>query len=76
MNGPERRPLTEVTTTGTLTRIDADGARPLTYDEFVDFVSNAADHLHDDDTLIDPMVAGQASTGELTVSFGVLISME
>ena len=35
-------PHTEVTITGTLSRVDADGARPLTYDEFVDFVSGTA----------------------------------
>ena len=68
-------PHTEVTITGTLSRIDADGSRPLTYDEFVEFVSSAADHLHDDDSLIDPMVSGQASTGELSISFGMLISI-
>lgn len=64
-------PHTEVTITGILSRVDADGARPLTYDEFVDFVSSAADCLHDDGSLIDPSVAGQASTGELTISFAV-----
>lgn len=64
-------PRTEVTITGTLSRVDADGVRPLTYDEFVDFVSSAADHLHDDDRVVDPMVSGQASTGELSISFGM-----
>ena len=68
-------PHTEVTITGTLSRVDADGARPLTYDEFVDFVSGTADHLHDDDSLIDPTVSEQASTGELSISFGVLVSI-
>lgn len=68
-------PRTEVTITGTLSRVDADGARPLTYDEFVDFVSSAAGHLHDDGLLVDPMVSGQASTGELSISFGVLVSI-
>lgn len=68
-------PRTEVTITGTLSRVDADGARPLTYDEFVDFVNSAADHLHDDGRLIDPVVSGQASNGELSISFGVLVSI-
>ena len=73
MNKPSG-PHIEVAITGTLlSRIDADGPDPLTYDEFVDFVSSAADHLHDDDTLIDPVVSGHASTGESTVSFGVLV---
>ncbi len=66
-------PHIEVAITGTLSRIDADGPDPLTYDESVDFVSSAADHLRDDDTLIDPVVSGHASTGESTVSFGVLV---
>jgi len=29
----------------------------------------------DDDSLIDPMVSGQASTGELSISFGLLVSI-
>ena len=68
-------PRTEVTITGTLSRVDADGVRPLTYDEFVDFVSGAADHLHDDGSVIDPTASGQASTGELSISFGVIVSI-
>ncbi|WP_419837814.1 hypothetical protein [Candidatus Poriferisodalis sp.] len=68
-------PRTEVTITGTLSRVDADGVRPLTYDEFVDFVSSAADHLHDDGRLVDPMVSGQAGTGELSISFRVPVSI-
>lgn len=67
-------PRTEVTITGTLSRIDADGVRPLTYDEFVDFVSSVADHLYDDDCVVDPMVSGQASTGELSISFGTPVA--
>ncbi len=64
---------TEATTTGTLSRIDADGARPLTYDEFVNVVDSIADHLHANSSLIDPSVSGQASTGEITIVFGVPI---
>ncbi|WP_423916779.1 hypothetical protein [Candidatus Poriferisodalis sp.] len=62
-----------MTTTSTLSRIDTDGARPLTYDEFVEFVDSIADHLHADSDLIDPSVSGQASTGEVAIVFGVLM---
>ena len=75
MNGPTRESHTEVTTTGTLRRIDAEETGPLAYDEFVDFVDSVADHLHTDRGLIDPSVSGQASTGELAISFGVPISI-
>ena len=75
MNGPTRGSHTEVTTTGTLSRIDAEAPRPLAYDEFVDFVNSIADQLHADRSLIDPSVSGQASTGEVEISFGVPISI-
>ena len=73
MNGPTRGSHTEVTTAGTLSRIDAEAPRPLAYDEFVDFVNSIADQLHADGSLIDPSVSGQASTGEITIVFGVPI---
>ena len=71
MNGPTRESHTEVTTTGTLSRIDADAPRPLAYDEFIDFVDSIADQLHADGSLIDSSVSGQASTGEVAILFEV-----
>ncbi len=50
---------------------DDSGARPLTYDELCEFVSDLADYLIDDERTIDPVVSGDASANELEIVFGL-----
>ncbi len=48
---------------------DEDGTRSLTNEELCDFVSDFADHLIEDERTIDPVVSGDAGTGEIEVVF-------
>ena len=48
---------------------DEDGTRSLTNEELCDFVGDFADHLIEDERTIDPVVSGDAGTGEIEVVF-------
>ncbi|WP_419943656.1 hypothetical protein [Candidatus Poriferisodalis sp.] len=48
---------------------DESGARALTYDEVCAFVSEVMEHLLVEDRVIDPVVSGDAETGEIEITF-------
>ncbi len=45
--------------------------RPLTSDEMAEFVGDLADHLGDDERVIDPVVFGDAGLGTVEIVFGM-----
>ena len=45
--------------------------RPLTSDEMTGFVGDLADHLGDDEQVIDPVVLGDAGLGTVEIVFGM-----
>lgn len=63
--------LVQVRVAGTLTCIDSGGARPLAADEFHDVMDRIAGHLDDEAGIADACTWGQASTGDMEISFVV-----
>lgn len=59
----------QVRVTGTLTRVDEDGAGPLTADEFHDVMDRIAEHLDNEAEITDPGTWGRAGTGSMEIHF-------
>lgn len=74
-NGDEM-PRSEATCVVGISRRRVGADRLLSYDEMCDFVDNAADHLHSDSRVIDPVLCGQAGTGEIEITFGLRNEMD
>ena len=62
---------TEVEFRAIITRVITSDIRALPYEEFCGFVENITERLLVDDAAIDPVVSGQADTGELEIRFGI-----
>ncbi|WP_419855013.1 hypothetical protein [Candidatus Poriferisodalis sp.] len=62
-------PRTEATCKIGIVHEDERGTRPLTYDEVCSFVSDVMEHLLGDARVIDPVVSGDAETGEIEITF-------
>ena len=74
-NGDEM-PRTEATCVVDISRRRVGGDRLLSYDEMCCFVDNAADHLHGDSRAVDPVLCGQAESGEIEITFGLRNHMD
>ena len=62
---------TEATCRLTVREQEENSDRPLTSDEMAEFVSDLADHLGDDERVIDPVVFGDAGLGTVEIVFGM-----
>ena len=62
---------TEATCRLTVREQKENSDRPLTSDEMAKFVGDLADHLGDDERVIDPVVFGDAGLGTVEVVFGM-----
>ena len=62
---------TEATCRLTVREHKENNDRPLTSDEMTEFVGDLADHLGDDERVIDPVVFGDAGLGTVEIVFGM-----
>ena len=62
---------TEATCRLTVREQQESSDRPLTSDEMAEFVGDLADHLGDDERVIDPVVFGDVGLGTVEIVFGM-----